>query len=68
MQFAVILPVFETSDDFLNQNDFVSDGFVSFNLQKHVMMVLPEMRPCQVTGNSQHKYYPEMIWIRISYS
>lgn len=34
------VPVFETSDDFLNKNDFVSDGFVSLNLQKHIMMVL----------------------------
>lgn len=34
------VPVFETSDDFLNKNDFVSDGFVSLNLQKHIMMIL----------------------------
>lgn len=42
------VPVFETSDDFLDENDFVSDGFVSFDLQKHIMVVLPKHKAMSI--------------------
>lgn len=33
-------PVLETPDHLLDEDDLVSDGFVSLNLQQHVMVIL----------------------------
>lgn len=34
------VPVLESSDNFLNENDLISYGLVSLNFQQHVMVVL----------------------------
>ncbi len=37
------LPVLESSDNFLNENDLISYGLVPLDFQQHVMMVLPKV-------------------------
>lgn len=38
------LPVIETPDDLLNNDGLVQDGFISFNFQEHVMVILHRRR------------------------
>lgn len=37
------VPVLESSDNFLNENDLISDGLVSLDFQQHVMVVLTKV-------------------------
>ncbi len=48
-----LVPLFLTSHSLLNENDIVSDAFISFNFQLHVMMILQQV---QTKYTICHKY------------